>query len=162
MADEPFLHVEMDAFLAMLPDRYWNDPEGMVFETLEEGGKPSVAIKTGPVVERVLAGMRHAIAAMAGQGNNLIVDDVIMAAEAEEYRRLLKGFDIMMIGVFAPLGVLEERERQRGDRMIGLARWQHERIHRGIAYDLKIDTAAASPQDCAVQIMTSLKLKYRK
>jgi chloramphenicol 3-O phosphotransferase len=162
MADEAFLHVETDTFLAMLPDRYWNDPEGMVFETIEEDGKPSVEIRTGPVVERVLAGMRHAIAAMAGQGNNLIVDEVMMAREVEEYRRLLQGFDVMMIGVFAPLNVLEERERQRGDRMIGLARWQHERIHKGIRYDLKIDTTAASPQDCAAQIMSSLKLKHRK
>jgi chloramphenicol 3-O phosphotransferase len=162
MADEPFLHVEMDAFLNMLPDRYWDDPDGMVFEALEEGGKPSVAIRTGPVVEQVLAGMRHAIAAMAGQGNNLIVDEVMMAAEADEYRRLLKGFDVTMIGVFAPLRVLEERERQRGDRMIGLARWQHERIHKGITYDLKIDTTAASPHDCAAQIMALMKLKHRK
>jgi chloramphenicol 3-O phosphotransferase len=162
MADEPFLHVEMDAFLAMLPDRYWDHPDGMIFSTRAEDGKPSVAIKTGPVVERALAGMRHAVRAMAGQGNNLIVDDVMTAAEAEDYRRLLAGFDVTMVGVMASLDSLEERERQRGDRMIGLARSQHERIHKGIAYDLVINTTDARPQDCAARIMDAVKLRHRE
>ena len=155
---EPFLHVEMDAFLDMLPQRYWNDPEGMIFETIEEDRKPSVVIRTGPVVARALAGMRRAVVAMAAEGNNLIVDEVMTAAEAADYRRLLKDFDLAMIGVFASLDVLEERERQRGDRMIGLARWQHARIHKDIAYDLAVDTTRTTPEACAAHIKTMFKL----
>jgi chloramphenicol 3-O phosphotransferase len=158
MTTEPFLHVEMDAFLAMLPEKYWNDPEGMVFKTIEENGKPSVVIETGPVVEQTLAGMRQAIAAMARQGNNMIVDEVMTEAEACDYRRLLNGFDIAMVGVFASLDALEERERARGDRAIGLARWQHARIHKGIAYDLSVDTTDATAQACAEKIKKALGL----
>ncbi len=77
---EPFLHVQMDTFLEMLPERYQDHPDGLTFTTIEEGGKPSVVIRTGPVAERAFCGMRHAVAAMAAQGNNLIVDDVLMAA----------------------------------------------------------------------------------
>ena len=40
--------------------------------------------------------------------------------EQEEYAALLSGFAIFFVGVFAPLEVLEARERQRGDRLIGL------------------------------------------
>lgn len=155
---EPLLHVEMDAFLAMLPARYWNDPAGMIFETIEEDGKPSVVIKTGPVVERALAGMRRAVAAMAGEGNNLIVDEVMTAAEVADYRRLLNGFDVTLVGVFTSLEVLEERERQRGDRMIGLARQQHARLHQGITYDLQIDTTHDTAQACAEKVKEALKL----
>jgi hypothetical protein len=36
--------------------------------------------------------MRHAIAAMAAQGNNLIVDDVLLGEEKAEYRELLAPF----------------------------------------------------------------------
>jgi chloramphenicol 3-O phosphotransferase len=102
--------------------------------------------------------MRHAVAAMAGQGNNLIVDEVMTEKEAGEYRLLLQGFEMSMVGVFASLDVLEERERKRGDRMAGLARGQHSRIHKGIVYDLEIDTSNATPEDCAREIKTALKL----
>ncbi|MFZ0017309.1 MAG: hypothetical protein WAL10_08230 [Acetobacteraceae bacterium] len=44
--------------------------------------------------------------------------------------------EVHFVGLFAPLDVLEARERQRGDRLIGLARWQYHRVHSGIAYDL--------------------------
>ena len=45
--------------------------------------------------------MRHAIAAMAGQGNNLIVDDVLLGQEKAEYAGLLSAFDVFVVGVFA-------------------------------------------------------------
>src|SRR5881296_3138599 len=78
---EPFLHVEMDAFLEMLPEATFGRPDGLTFETVQEDGKPAVAITTGPVAARAFRGMRHAIAAMAAQGNNLIVDEVLLGSE---------------------------------------------------------------------------------
>lgn len=42
-------------------------PDGFAYETLHEDGKPLVVIKTGPIGERTVRGMRHAIAAMAEQ-----------------------------------------------------------------------------------------------
>jgi len=130
MTTEPFLHVEMDAFMEMLPADSWGHPDGITFETVQEDGKPLVVIKTGAVAERMFRGMRHAIAAMAAQGNNLIVDDVLLEArERKEYVELLSPFEVFLVGVFAPLDVLEVRELQREDRLIGLARWQYGRGH---------------------------------
>ena len=146
---EPFLHVEMDAFLNMMPERFWDHPDGLTFETVQQDGKPAVVIKSGPVAERTFRGMRHAIAAMARQGNNLIVDDVMLEDEMTEYAALLSDFTLYVVGVFAPLEVFEARERQRADRLIGLARWQYDRAHRGKRYDLKLDTSTATPMDCA-------------
>jgi chloramphenicol 3-O phosphotransferase len=146
---EPFLHVQMDAFLDMLPAGLQDHPDAFAYETVHEDGKPLVVIRGGPVGARLMRGMRHAIAAMAAQGNNLIVDDVMLEAERAEYAALLSAFAVFWVGVFAPLDVLEARERERGDRLIGLARWQYERVHRGMTYDLEIDTSIAAPMACA-------------
>ena len=89
---------------------------------------------------------------MARQGNNLIVDDVMLADEIAEYRVLLADFTLHAIGVLAPLDVLEQRERDRGDRRAGLARWQYDRVHRGKRYDLEIDAGNATPVECAERI----------
>jgi chloramphenicol 3-O phosphotransferase len=152
IATEPFLHVAMDAFLDMMPERLFGHPDGLVFETVQEDGKPSVVIKEGVASERTFRGMRHAVAAMAAQGNNLIVDDVMLGSANAEYGALLSGFQLHRVGVFAPLEVLEERERARGDRMPGLARWQYHRVHQGISYDLEVDTSRSTPLECAQAI----------
>ena len=158
IATAPFLHVEMDAFMAMLPEAYDDHPDGFTYETVLDDGKPRVVIGTGPVGERTLRGMRHAVAAMAGQGNNLIVDDVMLGRTSVEYADLLADFDVFMVGVFAPLDVLEARERRRGDRLIGLARWQYDRVHEGMNYDLEIDTSIATPMECAKLIKDKFQI----
>lgn len=156
---EPFLHVAMDAFLDMLPASLLGHPDGLVFETTQDQGQPSVAVRTGPVLDRAMRGMRHAVAAMAAQGNNLIVDNVMIRdGQDREYRVLLSGFNVRLVGLFAPLDVLEAREQQRGDREIGLARWQYERVHRGKSYDLEIDTAATTPLENAQKIRDAFGL----
>jgi chloramphenicol 3-O phosphotransferase len=149
---EPFLHVAMDAFLEMMPARYWDHPDGVTFETVQQDGKPSVIIRSGPVAERIMRGMRRSIAAMAREGNNLIVDDVLLENEMAEYAELLSGFAFHPVGVFAPLDVLEKRERERGDRLIGLACWQYDRVHQGKRYDLELDTSGSTPLECATLI----------
>jgi len=158
IATRPFLHVEMDAFLAMLPENYFSHADGLIFETVTRQGKPSVDIKTGPVAERLLRGMRHCVAALAAEGNDLIVDDVMLADELQDYRRLLSDFDVSVVGVYASLDVLEARERQRTDRMIGLARGQFDLAHKGKTYDFTVDTSTASAMDCAIAIKEALQL----
>jgi len=155
---EPFMHVQMDGFLDMLPLAYENHPASFTYETVIEGRKPVVMIKGGPVGERIMRGMRHAIASMAGQGNNLIVDEVMEASQWAEYAQLLSKFEVSLVGLFAPLEVLEARELNRGDRLIGLARGQFGRIHKGMTYDLEIDTSDATAMECAKLIKHELGL----
>lgn len=150
IAAKPLLHVAMDAFLHMLPRTLFGQPDGLVFEPIPGQGGPCVAVRSGPAVEQAMRGMRRAVAAMAAQGNDLIVDEVMLdGAKERNYRTLLAPFDARFVALHAPLEVLEAREQARGDRMAGLARWQFGRVHRGIAYDLEIDTATATPAECA-------------
>jgi chloramphenicol 3-O phosphotransferase len=143
----------------MLPAGMFGHPDGLVFETVRDQGEPSVMIRTGSVVEHTMRGMRHAIAAMAAQGNNLIVDEVMIGNDkVREYRTLLEPFDLRLVGLFAPLDVLEARERSRGDRAPGLARWQYDRVHRGMTYDLEIDTTSTTPLENAQKIRDTFGL----
>jgi chloramphenicol 3-O phosphotransferase len=161
IASRAFLHVQMDAFLDMLPAAYHCHGETFAYETVSNGGPAEAIIHTGPLGERLLKGMRHAIRGMADQGLDLIVDDVLMGANDighAEYAELMRPFRFHRVGVLASLDVLEARERARGDRMIGLARWQFERVHDGMAYDLEVDTSAASPSECADRIKQAFQL----
>jgi len=159
IARAPFLHVQMDTFLEMLPPRMFGHPDGYIFETLDDGGSPSVAIHSGPALERLMRGMRSAVAAMAAEGNNVVVDDVMFSGgEADDYRRLLGRSNLRLVALIAPLEVLEARERDRGDRELGLARWQYDRVHQGIAYDLRIDTSLLTPREAAQTICQTFAL----
>ena len=158
ITDKPFLHIQMDHFCAMLPEALQEHPDGFAFEETFGNGGPAIVVRTGPIGERLLRGMRHAIAAMAAQGNSLIVDDVLLENEHEDYSALLSGFETFFIGVFAPLETLEARERNRGDRLIGLARWQFDRVHHGKKYDLEIDSGSLNPLECATLIKQKFQL----
>jgi chloramphenicol 3-O phosphotransferase len=153
----PYLHVSMDAFLEMMPAALQDHPDGFAYEAAPGNGGPEIAIKTGPFGAQVIRAMRHGMAAMAGQGSNLIIDDVSMEGDAE-YRELFSGHDFHLVGLHAPLDVLEARERARGDRAIGLARWQLSRVHRDMTYDLEIDTSRNSPLACAARIKDKFDL----
>jgi chloramphenicol 3-O phosphotransferase len=155
---EPFLYIAMDTFLEMLPEALWGHPDGIVFETVLESGMPSVVIRSGPVAQRLLGGMRQAIAAMARQRNSLIVDDVLLDGDNAAYEAALGGLDVVKVGVFAPLKILEAREAARGDRMIGLARWQYDRVHKDMTYDLEVDTSRATAMACAEMIRSKFGL----
>ena len=159
IASRPMLHVQMDAFLEMLPAAMFGAPEGYVFETTLRDGKPVTSITSGPVLERVMVGMRGAVAALAEAGSDVIVDEVTWEPETlADYRRRLAGFEFHLVALRAPLEVIEQRERQRGDRDLGLARWQYERMHVGMAYDLELDTALATPKEIAAAIKSAFGL----
>jgi chloramphenicol 3-O phosphotransferase len=155
LSPEAWLHVQMDAFLDMLPARYMDHPEGLRF-IRHDTSPPEVEIVCGPAVDRLLAGMRASIAALARCGNNIIVDDVLVDEDGSAYRLALAGLDVLWVGVMAPLDVIEARERQRGDRDIGLARWQFVRVHRNVPYDLTVDAARSTPAEIAGQILSRL------
>jgi chloramphenicol 3-O phosphotransferase len=98
-----FLHVQMDVFLEMMPDALQDHPDRFAFETVHEHGHPSMVITTGSIGTRLMHGMRHAIVAMADQGNNPIVDDVMVEGDGAAYQGFLAHHNIYIVGLFAPL-----------------------------------------------------------
>ncbi len=161
ISDLTFLHVEMDAFLNMAPTRLEGQIEGLRYEYINAvGDPPEVEIITGGFIQQTLRAMRRAIAALANEGLDLIIDEVMLDHETEaDYRSLLERHDLRMIGLTASLAHIEAREAKRGDRLIGLARAQVRKVHEGRNYDLMVETNAASPQDIAERICSAFQLK---
>ena len=93
----------MDVSLEMMPDALQNHPDGFACETVHKTASPQWSSTTGPIANRLMRGMRHAIAAMANQGNNLIVDDVMVQGAGGDYEGLLAHYDVHVVGLFAPL-----------------------------------------------------------
>lgn len=146
LAQRPLLHVQMDSFLEMMPPRYANHPDAFHFVPVEHAAEPEVAVATGAYGAALMRAMRKSVAVLADEGLSLIVDDVIFdRSEVDAYRALLAGHDLRIVAITCELETTQQREQTRGDRMIGLARWQYGRVHRGIDHDLVIDTTDITP-----------------
>jgi chloramphenicol 3-O phosphotransferase len=113
----------------------------------------------------VHAAFRHAetgwyvgLGAMARVATPLIIDEVFLDGGNSQARLriALEGLSVVWVGVQCQAPVAEARELQRSDRKIGLARDQAERVHRGVGYDVVVDTSAGSPDACASAIMSWL------
>lgn len=149
--------VAMDDYLAALPAASFGTPAGLTFIPRCIEGVPSTEVVAGPLVQAALARMRSDVAVSVTQGRHVIVDDVMLAADDEAaYRRLIQKGAIAFVAVRAPLPVVEVRERQRGDRVLGLARWQFDRVHEGRTYDMDVDTSQATPDEIAATIFAEL------
>jgi chloramphenicol 3-O phosphotransferase len=94
---------------------------------------------------------------LADLGHDLVIDHaVISQAEAEMLLAATHSHRIFKVGLDCPLNVLTEREQQRGDRRIGLAAAQFDRIHQWLDYDLMIDTSRHTPEESARRIASLL------
>jgi chloramphenicol 3-O phosphotransferase len=154
LSGEPWIRLGIDAFWNAIDERWMEHglhaAEG--FAWME-----NARIVPGPVGQRLAAGMRAAVAACARAGNDMLVDDVFVdRAWLDGWRRELRGIECLLVGVVAPLDVLEERESARGNRIVGEARFQFDVIHRGVEYDVTVDTAQQSPEECARAILSAL------
>lgn len=146
-----WLHVSMDAFFDMLPTACIGRPDGVMFDDGPEG----IVITSGPAARRLFDAVPSAVAALTAAGNDIILDEVLTRGW-DHYAAPLAPFRLWKVGVMAPLDVLEAREKSRGDRLIGLARWQYPRVHAGMTYDLTIDTSTATPEECARLVIDKL------
>ena len=96
-----------------------------------------------PLRPAFFEGFHRSLPALAGAGNNLLVEHIIETeAWANLLRDLLSPFDLFVVGVHCPLPELERRERERGDRPIGDARRDFETAHLFAAYDYEVDSMA--------------------
>ena len=154
LSDEPWVRLGIDAFWNAVDER-WIEHGPRAAEGF--AWMENARIVPGPVGQRLAAGMRAAVAACARAGNDMVVDDVFVdSAWLDGWRSELKGLECLLVGVVAPLDVLEERESARGNRIAGEARFQFDAIHSGIEYDVTVDTAHQSPEECARAILSAL------
>src|SRR5579871_539801 len=93
-------------------------------------------------------GFHRCLPALAGAGNNLIVEHIV---ETEDWMQrlvqLLAPFDVFFVGIHCPLPELERREKVRGDRRIGEARQDYEVTHTFGMYDIEVDSTEPLAQN---------------
>lgn len=120
---------------------------------------PSSIISYGPQGEVVVGEQWHAletawsrgVATMARAGVGVIIDDVFLDGAVSQRRTgdYLEGLEVLWVGVRCAPEVAAAREQARGDRPVGMAAGQADVVHRGVAYDVVVDSGFTSTEECA-------------
>jgi len=122
---------------------------------------PDGSVVVGDEFRRAEAAWYEGLAAMAraGDGVGIIIDEVFLGG-GKSQARLRSAFaelPIVWVGVRCQPETAATRERKRADRHIGMARHQSERVHRGVAYDVVVDTTDTAADDCAQAIVAYMR-----
>ena len=139
---EPFMYVSLDGFFHLYPERFLNPTTQQEAEVISR------------LIPAVISGMHRCVASLAQAGNNVLVDHVLQEEKwLKECVDTWTGLEVLFVGVRCPLAVTEKRETERGDRTVGTARYQFERVHAHDCYDLDVDTSVLSVGECATRIV---------
>jgi chloramphenicol 3-O phosphotransferase len=174
--DHPYLVVGFDDFIFMAAPRYFRGADthrqdeldiftrdGVEMVRTSRPGEPlRVVARFGPVFRTLIDSMAPAVRALVDAGNAVIFDQALHDEQmAESCRNSLAGLDVFSVGVTCPLPVLEARERERGDRVLGRARGLADVVHTLWAYDVEIDTGSTPPQRCVESVLGALRQRSR-
>jgi len=115
-------------------------------------------LQMGPFAKKMSATFKEIVLTLARQGHNIIIDDVAFGAkEIDLWRKTLKDYKVLWIGLTTPVEHLEEREKTRTGRIKGSARAQHRVVHTGVQYDLEFDTSKESLEDIVEAIQKRVR-----
>lgn len=145
---------------AVLPDSWLAVGVDMLIEAMpasmqaSDGGielAADGAVNVGPHFRTLEAAWMEGIAAMARAGARVILDEVFLggAASQQRWEKVLHGLDVLWVAVTCEAAVAAGRELARGNRIPGMAVAQAEVVHRGVVYDLEVDTTHAESLECA-------------
>ncbi|OOC03264.1 chloramphenicol phosphotransferase [Amycolatopsis azurea DSM 43854] len=148
---EPWLTLGVDTLIDAMPASV---DEGIDFAV--DGG-----VSVGFGFQRLEHAWMTGVAAMVRAGARVIVDDVFLggAASQQRWRDALDsaGLEVLWVGVRCGGAVAAARETVRGDRVTGMAETQAESVHRGVVYDLEVDSGANDALVCAREIAARIK-----
>ncbi len=159
--DGVWMNLGVDRFMSMTPERY----------------QPGIGLRPGgerpdlePLIVILYKAMYEAIAVHSRMGLNVVVDvahhDVYSVSRGilPDCARLLQELPVLFVGVRCPIDVVMERriatwhagyaEDGSVPKPVGL--WQRA-VHEPGIYDLEVDTAASSSEECAEVIRRRLE-----
>jgi len=148
---QPWIRLGVDDLLDALPPSLMGSGSGVAF-----GGQGEITLGDG--FREVESAWMAGVAAMARAGARIIVDDVFLGGSAsqERVRAHLRGLEVLWVGVRCDPEIAVGREIARGDRIVGMAASQAELVHRGVVYDVEVDTGHAESLNCARAIAARL------
>ncbi|MCX5009618.1 chloramphenicol phosphotransferase CPT [Streptomyces sp. NBC_00555] len=141
---DPWLAFGVDSFVDALPAKMQASDAG-----IEIGADGRVSV--GADFRALEAAWTEGIAAMAGAGARIIVDDVFLggAASQQRWQKATGDLAVLWVGVKCEGAVAAGREVARGDRVQGMAASQADVVHQGVTYDLEVDTTHTESVVCA-------------
>jgi chloramphenicol 3-O phosphotransferase len=145
-----FYHLSIDDFF-----RNYFDFINNKFPDIE----PTKEVNIGQIVFDPINSVYYAtIKLFSEMGLNVIVDTVIDNDKRfNGYLDLLFDYPTLFVGVICSKEELTRREQIRGDREIGLANSQYDKIYSFNEYDLEVNTEELSPTECAEKILSFIK-----
>jgi len=155
LSSKPMLMTGCDKCWAMIPRSKLADWFEFVPGKDEEGKETAHWIPTPQLGQKLYDAAPKIARLLVDQGFNVIIDEVILDDRAlKMYADALEGIPVYFVGVHCSLGALEEREKLRCDRPLGLARRQLPLVHSSTRhYDIQISTEHKEPADCAKEIL---------
>lgn len=149
---DPWLAFGTDTLVQAMPMSLQTSAAGIEFAQDGE-------VIVGPEFRTLEAAWIAGIAAMAQAGARIIVDEVFLGGPASQQRwqDAFGSLQVLWVGVRCDAQVAAARELARGDRIAGMAASQAELVHRGIAYDLQVDTTRTEALRCAQAIAARLR-----
>jgi chloramphenicol 3-O phosphotransferase len=148
------------AFQELAPTVFLNFSIDSLFDTLPQSARQRVVSGQtipGLPFQELHRAFYGCVRELASLGRDLIIDNAITArAQAEMLVGAVDGHRVLLVAVGCPAEVLAQRERERGDRDIGLAARQLDTIDRWLDCDLRIDTSRVTAQTGAVRILEAL------
>jgi chloramphenicol 3-O phosphotransferase len=149
----------IDTFLASQSRRFFSSG-GFSWIPTTVDGVPAFQVVPGPLGLGMIKAGHAYWTASARAGLDQVIDDVwLVPDQPAGLQDALVGANTVWVGVHCPLPVLEQRERERGDRTIGTARGQHGLVHTFKGYDLDVDTSIATPRECAEAIIAVVRAR---
>jgi chloramphenicol 3-O phosphotransferase len=149
----PWLIFGIDNLVEAIPDEVLDSPGGV---GIDDDGR----VTPGPVFQDLHRIWLHGLAAMAHAGARIILDEVFLdsAGDQRKCQAAFEGFRILWVGVRCDPDVAAAREVARGDRALGMAVHQADLVHRGVVYDLEVDTTNRSSAECALTIFEHMNV----
>ena len=132
---EPTIYLSLDNVHQNLCDRYNNDE--------------------WELYNKECYGLHRSAEVWYKQGFNVILDSVLETKKLyDDAKKVLP--TAIFIGVFVSLETLLQREKQRGRNDFKLVKYQYSRVHKGIKYDLEINSEDTTPIDLSQEIISFL------
>jgi chloramphenicol 3-O phosphotransferase len=145
------LEIHDDATIAARPKQHVVRDGGIRFDANGE-------IVVGTEFRRLEAAWLSGLSTIADSGVHLILDEVFLdgGPSQDRVREALGVRQVLWVGVTCDGDVATQRERERGDRVVGASEKQSRRVHEGVHYDLIVDTTSRSSDEVARQIAEHL------
>jgi chloramphenicol 3-O phosphotransferase len=158
----------VDTFLALQPDSMFAPPgsgvatDGFTWCPVQVEGQQAWAVRPGLKGEALMRAVHAYWAACAAEGIAQVIDHVLLSeAMALDLQERLADFDPMYVAVRCPLDVVDQRERDRGDRLLGQGRGIGATVHDFLTCDVDVDTSVLRPEEAADAVLAAAQARHR-